>query len=493
MGIYSDKHGERTQINFYPSLDGGLNLSTPPENLNKNELRDAMNVEFSPLTGSLRVRGGLVWSGKFPEKVNRIIAVPGYHGFLAKASASDKLYYFLWNNIWNVIGTCTGNGEFYATMWDEPGQILLASGGKLQKFSGTSLPELTTITGSPEHCYLVFSRGGRVGVVCDEDTIKFSAVGDCTGWENDPNDDSTAQFIQIGYKDGMYINAVVPLSKDLIIFKSPPDEPEKGIIYRLTGDYPDWEILEVAHNTGTFAQNTVQAVGNDVFFITPSGLATLSNVTSYGEVKTSWPDRKVSSTLTFRLEKSAKLWHVPLKQQLWLLPSEYDDDIWILDYSRGIWSKIKFPVKPNFTADVDKLLFIFSGRDLYQVNDWFTHDEVKDVGIKDIDAKIQLGTILRGNQTLIKGAIATFNVVPECNAVLKLGNFKMRFKAGGTLDYVYDNEKCAFDDQDDLFPVGNTLTARRKFIVRDWAIVPEIKITGGGCELSSLGLEIVEV
>ena len=43
----------------------------------------------------------------------------------------------------------------------------------------------------------------------------------------------------------------------------------------------------------------------------------------------------------------------------------------------------------------------------------------------------------------------------------------MRFKAGGTLDYVYDNEKCAFDDQDSLFPVGNTLTARRKFIVAE--------------------------
>ncbi len=291
----------------------------------------------------------------------------------------------------------------------------------------------------------------------------------------------------------MSINAVVPLSKDLIVFKSPPDEPEKGIIYRLTGDFPDWQILEVAHNTGTFAQNTVQAVGNDVFFITPSGLATLSNVTSYGEVKTSWPDRKVSSTLTFRLEKSAKLWHVPLKQQLWVLPSEYDNDIWILDYSRGIWSKIKFPVKPYFTADVDKLLFIFTGRDLYQVNDWFTHDEIKDAGIKDIEARIQLGTILKGNQTLIKGAIATFNIVPECNAELKLGNFKMKFKAGGTLDYVYDNHKCAFDDHDSLFPAGNTLTARRKFIVRDWAIVPEINITGGGCELSSLGLQIVEV
>ena len=57
-----------TQRVFYSGFDGGLNLSVPNESLPKNELKEAVNVEFSPLTGSMKVRGGLVWSGRFDEK-----------------------------------------------------------------------------------------------------------------------------------------------------------------------------------------------------------------------------------------------------------------------------------------------------------------------------------------------------------------------------------------------------------------------------------------
>ena len=86
--------------------------------------------------------------------------------------------------------------------------------------------------------------------------------------------------------------------------------------------------------------------------------------------------------------------------------------------------------------------------------------------------------------------------VPSCEAVLKLDNFKMPFKAGGSVDYVYDapnDTQYAFDDDDPLFPEGDILTSRRRFLVRNWAVTPIIEITGGGCSLSTLGLEISEV
>lgn len=202
---------------------------------------------------------------------------------------------------------------------------------------------IETLDNSPDDSRLVFVRNGRAGVVEGSDTLRFSWVGDCTNWENDPDDESTGQFIEIGYKDGMDINAVIPLSRDLIIFKSPHDEPDKGIIWRFTGDFPDCAALEVAHNTGTFSNKSVQAVANDVFYITTAGVANLSSVTSYGEVKTSWPDRKVSNALTPLIDASAQLWDVPVKQQLWVLPSENENEIWVLDYSIGIWTKFEFP------------------------------------------------------------------------------------------------------------------------------------------------------
>ena len=500
MGRLTNKHNNAQRI-FYPSFDGGLNLSVPAESMSKNELKEALNVEFSHSTGAMRVRGGLVWSGRFDNEIDSVVPVRGRRGFLVRRKAAKELYYFKWNNIWPVSGELTGEGDLSAAAWGEPGNVLIASGGKLQLFSDELLPpKLTTLENSPEECRMVFVRNGRVGVVSGDDTLTFSAVGDCESWENNPEDESTGQFIEIGYKDGMNINAIVPLSRDLIIFKSPPNETDKGIIWRLTGEFPDWQTLEVAHNTGTFSMRSVQAVGNDIFYVTTAGLANLSSVTSYGEIKTSWVDRKVSSALTQLIDDSARLWDVPVKQQLWLLPSsEQEKKIWVFDYSLGIWTKLLFPAVPIHVTGIDEQLYMFIGRDIYHVNEGYTQDEMKTTSgseIKAIEAQMKLGTILMGRQTLIKGVFASFELWPECEAELVLGKFKMPFKVAGSIDYIYDppnDTQYASEDDDPLFPEGQVLTSRRRCIVREWQIAPEINIKGGGCSVSTLGLEAVEV
>ena len=494
MPTLSNKHSN-SQIRFYPTFDGGLNLSVPSESMEKNELKEAINVEFSHATGSLRVRGGLVWSGRFEQEIDAVLPVLGKEGFLARAKGTKTLYYFLWNNIWAVDGELTGDGDLSIAAWDD--DYLIASGGKLQKFSSDKVvPTLETITDSPEESRLVFIRNGRVGVIDSSDIISFSWIGDCEKWDNDPDDEGTGQFVEIGYKDGMDIDAVIPLSRDLIIFKSPKGEPDKGIIWRLTGDFPDITVVEAAHNTGTFSMKSVVAVSNDVFYATTSGISTLSTVTTYGEVQTSNPDRKVSTALTPRLKASAQLWNIPVKQQLWVLPSSEEKLVWVFDYSLGIWTNFEFPATPVYAIGVNNELYLFMGRDLYYLNEDYTQDEIRDEGESNIEARLKLGTILMGQQTLIKGAFASFEVQPGCDAKLWLGNFNMPFKAGGAIDYIYDppnDTQYASDDDDPLFPLGSVSTSRRRCIVRDWQIVPEIKISGGGCSISTLGLEIVEV
>lgn len=499
MAIRSDKHHSRynslTQRIFYPSFDGGLNLSVPSQSLAKNELKEALNVEFSPLTGAMKTRGGLVWSGRFSSSVDFVIPVKGRRGFLARTKGARTLHYFRWNNIWPVQGTLSGSGDLSIAAWGDS-EFVIASGGKLQLFTDSGLPKIETLPNSPSKCRFVFVRNGRVGVVSGDDTITFSHVGDCTQWDNNPDDESTGQFIEIGYKDGMNINAIVPLSRDLIIFKSPDDEPDKGTIWRLVGDFPEWQVVEAAHNTGTFNNRTVQAVGDDVFYITLAGVATLSSVTAYGEVKTSWPDRKIINALTPLINYTAQLWDIPAKQQLWLLPSENASDIWVLDYIRGIWTKFRFPKNPIHATGVDNRLYIFIDDDLYEVNDNYIQDEMKSSGKKTIEAHMKLGTILTGRQTLIKGVYVSFEIQPQCSAELILGKFKMPFTYGVDVDYIYDapnDSQYASEDDDPLFPEGGILTARRQCIVRDWAITPEIKIYGGGCSISTMGLEIVEV
>ena len=454
MATPVNKH-TNAQRKFYSAFDGGLNLSVPSESMNANELKEALNVEFSNLTGSMKVRGGLVWSARFDKEVDNIVPVRGRRGFLARIKGTRQLYYFKWNNIWKVSGELTGDEDLSAAAWNEAGELIIASGGKLQKFSDEVIPQLTTLNNSPDECRIVFVREGRVGVVSGADTIYFSWIGDCELWENDPDDESTGQFIEVGYKDGMDINAVVPLSRDLIIFKSPANETDKGTIWRLAGDFPNWQLLEAAHNTGTFSMRSVKAVANDVFYITTAGVATLSSVTSYGEIKSSWPDRKVNSAIVPLIDDSAQLWDVPVKQQVWILPSSNEKNIWVLDYSRGIWTNFQFPQMPFYATGIDEKLYIFIGRDLYHVNDYYTQDDMKSSGKSTIQAKMTLGTLLTSRQILIKGAFASFEIFPECDAVLNLSKFKMPFKAGGKVDYIYDapnDTQYASEDDDSLFP-----------------------------------------
>ena len=527
----SNKHNGSQRV-FYSGFNGGLNLSVPNESLPKNELKEAVNVEFSPLTGSMKVRGGLVWSGQFNNEISDVVPVHGRRGFLARRKGTDELYYFRWNNIWPVTGSLNGDGKLSIAHWMEKVTTwgveqevdcwLIASGGRLQKFSDTPTPHIEDILTGPmrpvseikntlgetigfvctsTNCHQVFSHNGRVVVVGDNDTICFSAIGDCEDWKNDPKDESTAQWVQVGYKDGMKINAVMPLSKDLIIFKSPEGEPDKGTIYRLTGEYPDWQVVEVAHNTGTFSQQSVCSVGNDIFYATVAGIATLSTVTQYGEVKTAWPDRKVSNALTPELDSTARVFDVPVKQQLWIVPNENSKKIWVFDYARAIWTTFEFPKKIVYAAGVDNQLFVFIGKDLYEVNDSYTQDELKDEGKKTITAKMRLGTILNGRQTLVKAAFASFELMPDCKAELRLGKWKMPFAFGGTVDYIYGDPndrnsnyyQKAYEDTNPLVPQGGVLTSRRRCIVRDWSITPEIVIEGGGCAVSTIGLEIAEV
>ena len=271
MPTLGNKHASARRI-FYPRFDGGLNLTVSPEMLAKNELRDALNVEVSQTTGKLKVRGGLVWRNRCPlgegDNVKDIIPIHGSEDFFI-LSEQNNLYHYSNGVIHDTkIRYSSRVKNVSAVMWDD--SILLASGFPLVKLTiSNGTYEYSGIYSSPNSRY-VFVRSGRVGVVDGENTIRFSAVGDCENWEEDPDDDSTGKFIEIGYKDGMVINTICPLSKDLIIFKSSTTSPDNGTIWRLIGDYPNWQVVEAVHNSGTYNYKTVKTVGNDIFYITES-------------------------------------------------------------------------------------------------------------------------------------------------------------------------------------------------------------------------------
>ena len=276
----------------------------------------------------------------------------------------------------------------------------------------------------------------------------------------------------------------MPLSQDLIVFKY-KENVSDGRIYRLVGRVPDWSVVEVAHHTSTFSQNSVQVVGNDVFFLDHTGLNALSNVQSYGDVKLSPPDKKVNNVLSREIDSSSRLWNLRLRQQLWILPSQDSEYIWVFDYVRNIWTKFRFSIqnimaisegydtKRSNVVDV----YIVTHDGLYVLDDdtivdtivlkeTYMGKEYQSTKTRQIEAYMKLGTLATGRQTLIKNVYASHNIPEGCSGELILGKFKMPFKGSHS---------------------------RRQCLVRDWTIEPEIKMYGGGCSVSTLGLEMVEV
>ena len=497
MPTVGNKHKGARRV-FYQKFDGGLNLSASPETISMNELRDALNVEISNTTGKLKVRGGLHFREQLAiascDSVDEIIPIEGSEDFLIYTAKHELFYYK------NGIFYSTSLGSFSpsvknikAVMWDDV--VLLAYGYSIEKiFKSGDRYDCVSVPGSPANCRFIFVHNGRVGVVDGDSTIRFSAVGDYTRWENDPDDDSSGQWVNIGYKDGMTITAIAKLSKDVVIFKAPSEAIGEGTIWRLVGAFPDWQVVEAVHDSSTYSYKTIQLVGNDIFYITESGLATLSTVMEYGDIKMKWVDRKVAQAITELITSNSQLWHIPSKSQLWLMPSEEDEKVWVFDYAHSAWTYFEFPELPKYVLDREKAIFVFIGNCIYELYDNYYQDEMVHIGAQTINAHIRLKLLSVPYQILVKAAFASYSTIQSCRAGLYLGKFTMPLKYLGANNFIYDDTDIAYEDTDFLWDEDADLsTARRRCIVRGWRISPEIKISGGGFELSSVGFEIVEV
>ena len=506
-----------TQRIVYPAFNGGLNLSVPPESIERNELREAINVEYSPKTGSMRVRGGLRFLGFFDnDKLPDYIVSVGGSQFFSVTSGVIAEYDRHYENVYSIGGWVLEKIESFnmelladltsASAWGsfgptaptciyameiEPEVFLLSFGHRLYKYTNfsalgeeikTELP-FYTLTRRLDNVRMIFNRDERIGVVEGDSNIHVSGIGDIANWEDETASDS--QYTEVGYKDSMTIQAVVPLSQDLIIFKA-RNGTDRGKIYRLVGKDPQaWQVVEVAHNTSTFSQNSVQVVGNDVFYLSESGLNILSSVQAYGDVKMSTPDTKVNNALAPLLKQTAKMWNLQHRQQLWILPSQDSEYIWVFDYIRNIWTKFKFPIQnimaisEGYATAGDHTIFVYivthdgmyalddnATVDTFGLKETYLGEVYQSTKTQQIEGYMKLGTLTTGHQTLIKNVYASHNIPEGCSGELILGKFKMPFKGSHS---------------------------RRQCLVRDWKIAPEIKMYGGGCSVSTLGLEMVEV
>ena len=83
-------------------------------------------------------------------------------------------------------------------------------------------------------------------------------MGDEETWLTNSSDESSGVFVEAGYKDGGQLLAMVNLSQDVLIIKN------NRRVYRLSGEYPDWQMNEVSRDVEARGRLSVCAVADSV-------------------------------------------------------------------------------------------------------------------------------------------------------------------------------------------------------------------------------------
>lgn len=345
----------------FDDFSGGENYLSPPSLLEDNEVALAMNLEFDRGTGLLQTRPGLrllsdVPSGPIPYDSFSYVTSSG-----AELRAYGKKLYIVSRNVGygilsdlryveTYVGDLSGWDRPMVCEWGQnPRKVLIASGGVLQSLDPTTR-QLTDINISDVqsangdvvyekllHVNIVFTLGGRVVVSqSGDDTLFYSAIGDETTWVYDSNDLSLGQAVDVGYKDGGDIVSVVPMGKDLIVFKT-------SGIFRVTGVAPDWTVYELSRTYRTANRFSALQLGNDCLFIDPSeGVCRLSSVEAYGDLKVSGYGSKINSGIKGLLTADSYLLHVRKRGQVFVVCPPHET-IYALHYGvgDGAWTHYK--------------------------------------------------------------------------------------------------------------------------------------------------------
>ena len=328
-------------------FSGGINLADNPSLLQNNQLLSANNFQYTPTGGRLETRDGM----KIAVRTDGPYPPLSSASYLLDVSGGKVLYA---NNgrLYNDTpsgGVSAGPIELLSTSfppvsvrWGDPDVgTLIASGGKLQFFLDGVLSE---IVDSPD-CSFVSRLGGRVVIAGSTGSrVYFSGLGDHENWdiESDTWTDLDALWIDIGYKSAGNINAITKVNKDLVIFKT------DGVVYRLTGDYPDWKVFEVGHGVRNISSQTATQLANDVVFLDESfGIYLVSSVNEFGDIRMVEFGREINSELLKDLGTGAAIWNLPGRAELWIKPDSGKKFVYVYNTIHKAWTMFTFPLEPT--------------------------------------------------------------------------------------------------------------------------------------------------
>lgn len=408
-----DKHRTTRHV-VISDFSGGLNTAAAQEMLKENELWRCENMDVDHNSGLLRVVDGnervlsapegTTYRALLYDRVNDgYLAVDAKGAVYRPSLTSEK------PELGASIGMLTGKEFPVSAPWEDG--LLIASGGQLQYFNGK---ELKTLAHAPKASTTVFVRAGRVLTndrsAGNESNVYYSSVGDEETWEDKSPDDSSAKWLEVGYKDGGRVLAFVPLAEDVLVVK------DNRCVYRIIGNYPDWSVAEVSRNVPCASALSVYAAGTSALILGDGRLQELGINQYYGDIRAQDVGERVRDRLAAVDGENVRIISVPLYRQLWFPLKER----WVLVYDLALGSFYQRRFARENLVDavcVGEALYIVRSSSICRVKRHLGYDD----GVKQLWRFATRRAIAHDDFFLKRGAV---NITPHFDTLVE-GNVKI--------------------------------------------------------------------
>lgn len=496
------KHKGQRSVS-YADFSGGLNTSNAEEMIAENELSRAINVELDKSTGLLRTAAGTLSLYDDEDRTFRAMAWDAIGETFLVVDTLGKVYSWACGGALSEKGTLTGGLFPSFAAWEDG--MLVASGGKLQYFHGGALE---TISSSPSVCNGVFIKSGRV-VTYHGDRLEFSAVGDEQGWTEASDDDSSAKWLDVGYKDGGKIAGVTNLTSDILVFK------DNGHAYHLYGEYPDWALKEISREVGCRGFRACCSIANEALVLSRSMVQSVRTTEAYGDMRAEDVSRKVENKI-LDMPQGVHIRYIPALNQVWFV--EGSKRFLFLDVHSGGYFEREFNGHVQDALSVGDTVYVLKPHAIQRLD----ADSGFDEGL-EVRWDFKCKTLVSPNEYLVKRARADITPFTDYN-------FSCTFRVGnvvvdGTLPksaqalyedwtYLYDNRRSlwktltapAYNNSDELYGNDDYLYENEtelmslnmyrtdaRCVERLRSVGVQGKGFGGQCMFNAISFELAEV
>lgn len=352
----------------------GIDWSKPAESISNMACVQAHNCEYSPVDGAIQTVPGIKTIYTADTDIRALYYdVYRKHFYIVK----DQDIYST-NDFSNIVKLGRLSGLHNPQFCSFGGDILIASGGKLQVVKGSG-STIETINKSPD-CEFVSSNSGSVIVASIYGhRIYWSAIGDYNSWENNSNDSSSSQWVDIGYKDQGCICSISFLSKAMIVYK------EYGRAYQVVGDPHNKTVVVYPVSETAFCDGTSISIDNYSYYVGQAGLMALVPTNTYANIRSVEVGININTMFIRQLLDHSEMWHVPSRKQLWIKPSNKSDFIYIYHYlpryedGRGIFTTRDIANNINDVICVGNDVYIANGNKIGKLDESIDTDDGKQI------------------------------------------------------------------------------------------------------------------